>query len=504
MENNTADTFSRGVSGIRGTRGSLTEEQVGRYTSAFGTYLRKVCGTNTILVGRDTRETSDAFRDCVASALLDGGWDVIDLGVVPTPTVQVAINKFDVAGGVVITASHNPAEYNGLKFLQNNEGHGMFLREEQMEEVFAIHDAGSFDTRRRGECRAIRELASEFDVPAYTAEYLARTRKQPPVDNAVILDYHLHRVISVMGKDLDAIRAKSFRVVMDCCGGAGIPIDHVFLDYLYANVRNVNDSPGVFPRSIEPSPANLAGLCEELGRDAMPYDVGFVTDCDNDRCVLIARDPSTNAYEPLEEDYTFAIAVDHVLTVLPPGRTVVTNWSTSQMIKDICSTHHANLRRAPTGEVYTASDALHFHAAVAGEGSCAGVIDPRVGMGRDVLVAMWHVLAALAHKEQDLMTVARAYPKYTKLSRDHATNLSQDETRSVIEKLQGLYGTRPDLAFMSREDGLIVAFQDHSRVQIRASNTEPLLRVRTASKEPEKAKRLADEAIEAIQRLASP
>jgi phosphomannomutase len=260
--------------------------------------------------------------------------------------------------------------------------------------------------------------------------------------------------------------------------------------------------PGQFVRTIEPTPVNLAGVCEQLERDAAPYDAVFVTDCDNDRCVLVAHDPETGHYVPFEDDLTFAIAVDHVLATLPPGRTVVTNWSTSQVIKDICSAHHANLRRVPTGEVFTSSDALHFHAALAGEGSCAGVIDPRVGMGRDVLVAMWHVLAALAHKRQNLMGIIRTFPKYEKSRRDHCLKASAERVQGMIEQLQVFYARKTDLAFMSREDGLIVAFQDNSRIQIRASNTEPLLRVRSWSRDAGKASLLAEEAIRAIRRYS--
>ncbi len=492
----------RSISGIRGTAEDLTDECVETYTKGFGTFLRDVANTNTMVVGRDTRSTSRAHTDRAIDALLSGGWDVVDLGVVPTPTVQIAIAKFEAAGGVMITASHNPAEYNGLKFLQNFEGNGMFLRKEQIDKVFAIRDAGTFDSRRPGGVRKVADLASEFDDPPYTSEYLARTRSKLSVDNAVILDYHLHRVISAMGRDLDLIRAKNFSVAMDCCGGAGSPINYVLLDYLYARIKKVNEAPGVFTRAIEPTPANLSALCEDLARDDVDYDVGFVTDCDNDRCVLVARDPDAGTYQPLEEDYTFAIAVDHVLGVLPHGRTVVTNWSTSQMIKDICRSHHANLRRVPTGEVYTASDALHFRAVIAGEGSCAGVIDPRVGMGRDLLVAVWHVLAALASSNRCLIDIANQYPKHSKCNRDHKTGLSVEQTHQLLEKLQLFYAANPDLAFISREDGLIVALKDHSRVQIRASNTEPVLRVRATSPDSEKAASMADEAIEFIQQNA--
>ena len=374
----------------------------------------------------------------------------------------------------------------------------MFLREDQTKEVFCIHDTGAFDARRRGECRPIRELACDFDVPGYTSEYLSRRDSLLHVDNAVILDYHLHCVISAMGRDLDAIRARSFRVAMDCCGGAGIPMNYVLLDYLYAKVKCIGDTPGVFPREIEPAPANLESLCAKLAGESPPYDAVFVTDCDNDRCVLVAHDQDTGQYAPLEEDYTLAVTVDRVLADLPHGQTVVTNWSTSQMVKDIYSMHHANLRRVPTGEVYTASDAMHFRAALAGEGSCAGVIDPRVGMGRDLLAAIWHTLAALANSGQDLMSIVGAYPRYEKCSRDHTMDDATGDLQFMIEALQVFYARKSDLAFMSLEDGLIVAFRDNSRVQIRASNTEPILRIRSWSRDGTKAARLAGEAMEAI------
>lgn len=491
----------RSISGVRGTRDNLGVREAVRYTRAFGTYLRQLGDTNTVVVGRDTRPTSHALLDCVANSLQECGWDVVDLGVVPTPTVQLAIARLGASGGVVVTASHNPIVYNGLKFLQNSEGFGMFLRESQIREVFRIHDEETFDIRRRGMRTPILSLAPEFNAPPYTAEYLGRARKSPVPDNAVILDYHVDRIIRAMGKDLDRIRARNLRVAMDCCGGAGIPIDYVLLDYFYARVTPVGDTPGEFAREIEPAPANLEGLCRQLDRDSEPYDVVFVTDCDNDRCVLIAQDTVTKRYEPLEEDYTFAIAVNRVLGVMPEGRTVVTNWSTSQMIKDICSEHHANLRRVPTGEVYTASDAMHFHAALAGEGSCAGVIDPRVGMGRDTLVAMWHVMAALAHENRDLMSIVRSFPRYEKSDRNYRLDASPEGVKSMIEHLQRVYARRPDLAFMSREDGLIVAFQDGSRLHVRSSNTEPILRIRSWSGAQSASDRLLEEAIGALEDL---
>ena len=489
----------RSISGIRGTTDTLTFDKALSYAKAYATLLRGTVPGNTILIGRDTRSRSHEYASCVVDGLRGAGWDVIDLGVVPTPTVQIAIAKFGAAGGVVVTASHNPAQYHGLKFLQNRDGHGMFLEKDNVNGLFDLYEAGTFDSRRPGQLYPVSDFANEFDDPPYTAEYLDRNRVELPAPNQVILDYHLHRVIQNMGRTLDRVRGMQFNVAMDCCGGAGIPIDYVLLDYLYCRVNRVNDEPGVFPRPIEPSPDNLAALCAALRQEAA-CDVAFVTDCDNDRCVLIARDPKTGEYVPLEEDYTFAIAVDQVLENTPPGSTVVTNWSTSQMLHDVARAHHANLRRAPTGEVYTACEALHYRAAIAGEGSCAGVIDPRVGMGRDCLVAIWHILGALACKRKNLHSIAASLPRYAKVNRDHKSTRSIEETGAILETMQAYYAQRSNILFINREDGLIVYFDDKSRIQIRSSNTEPVLRVRSEAPEGATARELVDEALEAIER----
>ena len=487
-------TERRSISGIRGTAETLTRQKAADYTRAFATCLRRFHTGNTVVVGIDTRPTSAGYGACVIDSLRDAGWDVIDVGVVGTPTLQIAISKLSAAGGVAVTASHNPVEYNGIKFLQNRHGYGVFLDKEQVNELFAIYDAGEFDTRRRGECHNVADLTADFDDPPYTAEYLDRNRIDLSVDNHLILDHHLHRVFSAMGRELDRIRGMNFRVAMDCCGGAGIPIDYVLLDYLYCRLKRVNGRPGEFSRPIEPTPANLAGLCNDLERDSEDYDAAFVTDCDNDRCVIVGRNPETGAYVPLEEDYTFAIAVDQVLANAPHGSTVVTNWSTSQTLYDVASSHNANLRRAPTGEVYTASEALQYRAAIAGEGSCAGVIDPRVGLGRDCLVAMWHILGALARTSAGLVSIAEALPRYYRVRQDHPCNLPLEQTAGLLEVLQVHYARKDAIHFISREDGLVVCFNDQSRIHIRNSNTEPILRVRSEARTEPEARALIDEA----------
>jgi len=485
----------RSISGIRGTAETLPCAKVARYCQAYATLLRELSLGNTIVVGRDTRATSSDYADAAIEAMNRCGWDVIDLGVVPTPTVQIAIAKFAAAGGIAITASHNPREYNGIKCLQNRLGHGMFLDKELVTRMFDVYDSGAFDERRHGERRPVSDFAAEFDAPPYTAEFLDRNRIGTPVDNHVILDYHLARVVEAMGRELDVIRGMDFHVALDPCAGAGIPIDFVLLDLLYCNVRRVNDVPGRFMRPIEPSPANLEKLCKELEDSPQPLDVAFVTDTDNDRCVLVAFDRASGKYRPLAEDYTIAIAVDQVLSASPPGSTVVTNWSTSQALYDITRSHHAILRRVPTGEVYTAGEALHCGAAIAGEGSCAGVIDPRVGMGRDVLAAMWHVLGSLAQKERSLDELVSELPRYHQVSRDHPNALGPDENRRLLDDLQAFYATKNNILLISREDGLVVCFDDRSRVQIRASNTEPLLRVRVEAPDRGRAEALAEEAL---------
>ncbi len=302
----------RSVSGVRGTADQLTGACVEGYTKAFATYLGEHGDVRLAVVGSDTRATSDDYRRRVTEALLATGWDVIDLGVVPTPTAQIAVAGLNAAGGVVVTASHNPARYNGLKLLRNEGGHGLFLHKEQAENVFAIYDDKRFATGPRGHYRHVRELARALEAPDYVGEYL-RGVGGPAVDNGVALNYHLHRVVTAMGEDVGAIRARNLRVVMDCCGGAGSPIDYALLAHLHTRLTRVNEAPGVFTREIEPTPENLRDLCDRLGNDSDTYDVGFVTDCDNDRCVLVGWHPDAGRYEPLEEDYTLAIAVDQAL-----------------------------------------------------------------------------------------------------------------------------------------------------------------------------------------------
>jgi phosphomannomutase len=493
----------RSISGIRGAAETLPVEKVARYTRAYGTLMRDLSQGNTIVLGRDTRATSRDYAAAAAEALNACGWDVIDIGIAPTPTVQIAINKFEAAGGVVITASHNPQEYNGVKYLQYREGHGMFLVKEQVQQLFDVYENGVFEERRRGELRTVAEYESEFDAPPYTSEFIQRHKLGLEVDNAVILDHHVHRVVSMLGRTLDRIRGMDFRVAFDGCGGAGVPINYVLLDVLYCRAGRFNDEPGVFKRPIEPTPRNLQPFCDFMAQADEPYDAAFAVDCDNDRCVLIAHNPDENRYEPLEEDYTFGISVDQVLSTAPAGSTVVTNWSTSQMLFDICNEHHANLRRAPTGEVYTATDAAHYCAAIAGEGSCAGVIDPRVGLGRDVLVAVAHTLSALACKQKPLYEVVRSMPHYHKVNRDSPSTLTVAANKAMLESLQAHYGRKDNIFFINREDGLIVYFNDRSRIQIRASNTEPILRVRSEAPEEADAEALVNEALEAIKKLES-
>ncbi len=166
----------RSISGIRGTLETLPAQKVADYTCAYATLLRQINRGNTVVLGRDTRPTSAAYSEAAAAALNRAGWDVIDLGVVPSPTVQIAIGKFEAAGGVVITASHNPIEYNGVKFLQNSHGYGMFLQKEQVNELFAIYESGQFDERRPGFCLPVSQFSADFNGPAV---YGGISRPQP-------------------------------------------------------------------------------------------------------------------------------------------------------------------------------------------------------------------------------------------------------------------------------------------------------------------------------------
>jgi phosphomannomutase len=420
------------VSGIRGRVGEgLTPEIMARYAAGFGAWVR-TRGDATIVVGRDSRVSGPMFHRVVLSALQSVGIHVIDVGMAPTPTIQLAVEHHHAGGGLAITASHNPVEWNALKFIGPS---GLFLDASDGAAMRSIAD---------GEIP--RAHWNELGVVAQDAEAIAR---------------HLNAVLSLPFIDVERLRRRRFRVALDCAHGAGSVILPQLLEALGCEMVAIGlEADGLFPRSPEPVPENLADL-ERLVRET-GADLGLATDPDVDRLALVS-----DAGVAIGEDYTLALAARLVLR--HRAGPVVANLSTSRILEDVAAGEGRQVIRAPVGEVNVALRMRQEGAAIGGEGN-GGVILSEVHLGRDAPVGVAVVLQMLLESDEPLSAVVRRYPKYSivkdKLDRPDAP------LDSVYAALRQEFSD----AEVDTQDGLRLAWPDRW-VHVRPSGTEPIVRV---------------------------
>ena len=422
------------VSGVRGRVGeALTPEVVARFAAGFGAWAAaRAPGTRSIVVGRDSRVSGAMFHRVVLSALESVGCDVQDVGIAPTPTIQLAVEESHAAGGLAITASHNPIEWNALKFIGPT---GLFL-----------------DAAEGAEMRAAMERA----IPRATWDALGTVTPDP---DAVVR--HIERVLSIPFVDVAAIRRRRFRVALDCVRGAGGVILPQLLERLGCEVIAINlETDGRFPRPPEPVAEHLGEL-EQLVRSS-GADVGLATDPDVDRLALVS-----DAGRAIGEDFTLALAARLVLRHRPGP--VVANLSTSRIVDDVAAERGSRVIRAPVGEVNVAVRMRAERAAIGGEGN-GGVILSEVHLGRDAPVGVALVLQMLLEDNAPLSAVVSRYPRYAivkdKLDRPEA------DLGSVYDALRAGF---PD-ADADAQDGLRLSWRDRW-VHIRPSGTEPIVRV---------------------------
>jgi phosphomannomutase len=434
------------VSGVRGRVGeALTPEVITSFAAAFGAWSASRTGRDTIVVGRDSRVSGPMFHHAVLAALQSVGMRIIDVGMAPTPTIQMAVEAHHAAGGLAITASHNPIEWNALKFIGPS---GLFLDA----------DEGA-SMRRFMESRYARATWDRLGVVEHDTEAIER---------------HLAAILSLPMIEVDRIRARRIHVALDCCRGAGPTIMPALLARLGCVVTAINMEPdGRFPRSPEPIAENLGEL-ESLVRES-GADVGFAVDPDVDRLSLV--DERGRA---VGEDYTLALAARVVL-----GRTcgvLVTNLSTSRIVDDVAAESGSRVIRAAVGEVNVASRMRKEGAQVGGEGN-GGVIVSALHLGRDAPVAAALVLQLLSADPRPLSEIVNGYPRYVilkeKLDRPDAP------LGAVYDALRSSF---PD-ADADTQDGLRLSWDDRW-VHIRPSGTEPVVRVIAEAPTEEGARRL--------------
>jgi phosphomannomutase len=441
-----SDTLMISVSGIRGHVGTdLTPELVARYAAALGAWStlardnRLSAGPAerpTVVLGRDARTSGPMFARAATAGLMSVGVDVIDLGVVPTPTVQLGVEHHHAAAGLILTASHNPIEWNALKFVGPD---GIFLDAEAGKKVRSLAEQG----------------------PARSSwSNLGAVREDPGA-----IDRHLDAILDLRLIDVPLIQSREYRVALDCVRGAGAGAMLPLLERLGCRVEGINlEMDGRFPRPPEPVPENLGELGQLVRRTGA--QIGFAVDPDVDRLALV--DESGRA---IGEDYTLAFAVRAVLDGrLKEGDvpTVVVNLSTSLVVEDAARKAGARFIRAPVGEANVARSIRDEGAVIGGEGN-GGVILPALHIGRDAPLGVALILQLLAKTGATLSQLVAESPRYTivkaKASRGSDLRLLYDRLRSRF----------PD-AVVDERDGLRLAWPDRW-LHVRPSGTEPILRL---------------------------
>jgi phosphomannomutase len=446
------------VSGIRGRVGeALTPEIVAQYAAGFGAWsLRRPGSKGQIVVGRDSRVSGPMFHRAAVAALQSVGCTVVDIGLTTTPTCQLAVEDHHAAGGLMISASHNPIEWNALKFIGSS---GLFLEAAEGAEMRALVERG---------------------IPRATWDHLGEVTQD---ERAV--QRHLDRVLAIPYLDVEGIRRRQFKVALDCVRGAGRVIMPGLLERLGCEVVAINMEPdGRFPRPPEPVAENL-GQLERLVLETGAA-VGFAVDPDVDRLALVSEKGKA-----IGEDYTLALAAELVLRHRPG--TVVTNLSTSRVVDDAARRAGATVVRAPVGEVNVAVRMRQERAPVGGEGN-GGVILSEVHLGRDAPVGAALTLQLLHEEDRALSAIVGDLPRYVivkdKLDRPDAS------LDSVYASLRRAF---PD-ASVDTQDGLRLAWADRW-VHVRPSGTEPIVRVIAEAPSEREAKELVRRSREPLERL---
>lgn len=434
-------TLIKSISGIRGTIGGPTGDTLNpldivKFTTAYATFLRRHGKQEggRIVVGRDARISGEMVRGIVCGTLLGMGYDVTDIGLATTPTTELAVRMAGADGGIIITASHNPRQWNALKLL-NSEGE--FLTAADGAEVLAIAESEDFD------------YADVDHIGHYTKD---TTYNQRHIDNVLAL-----RLV-----DREAIRKAGFRVCVDTVNSVGGVILPELLTQLGVEYKVINAEPtGDFAHNPEPLEKNLGGIMEEMRQGG--YDLGIVVDPDVDRLAFICEDGRM-----FGEEYTLVSVADYVLSHTP-GNTV-SNLSSTRALRDVTGRHGGKYTAAAVGEVNVTTKMKEVGAVIGGEGN-GGVIYPESHYGRDALVGIALFLSSLAHKGCKVSELRAGLPDYF-IAKNRIDLTPQTDVDAILNKVKDMFRDEQ----VNDIDGVKIDFAD-KWVHLRKSNTEPIIRV---------------------------
>jgi phosphomannomutase len=455
----------KSISGIRGTIGgqlgdALTPLDIVKFAGAYSVWIKKrnkTCERPKIIVGRDARPSGDMVNRVISGTLIASGVDVIDLGFATTPTVEMAVTGLRANGGIILTASHNPKQWNALKLLNEQ---GEFLNDADGKELLTIVEKSEFDFSK------VDELGQVFYNDTYTDEHIRAVLRLPLVD-------------------IDAVYRANFRVVVDAVnsvGGIAIPR---LLASLGVHVVELNCIPnGQFAHNPEPLPEHLTEIAEAVV--AKNADLGIVVDPDVDRLALVCENGSF-----FGEEYTLVAVADYVL-----GQTAgntVSNLSSSRALRDITEKHGGQYFSSAVGEVNVVAEMKRVNAIIGGEGN-GGVIYPELHYGRDALVGVALFLSHLAKKRIKCSELRAQYPDYF-VSKNKITLTPETDIDKILQKIKDKYSSYR----ISDIDGVRVDFDKEKKwVHLRKSNTEPIIRIYAEASSGDEAATLAKQVLESI------
>lgn len=447
----------KSISGIRGTIGGrpgegLSPLDIVKFTAAYATFIRKTAETssNLIVVGRDGRLSGPMVNDLVSATLRGMGFDVVNIGMASTPTTEVAVAGLGACGGIIITASHNPLQWNALKLLNAK---GEFLNDKEGKEVLRI---------------AADEAFSFAPVEALGKEMTDQTWNMR----------HIEKVLSLRLVDREAIAKAGFTVAVDAVNSVGgVVIPQLLRALGVKNIIELNCEPnGRFAHTPEPIPQNLTGISDLLKTGVA--DVGFVVDPDVDRLAIVMENG-----EMFVEEYTLVAVADYVLQHTP-GSTV-SNLSSSRALGDVTRAHGCEYHASAVGEVNVVTKMKETGAVIGGEGN-GGVIYPEAHYGRDALVGVALFLTLLAHSGKKVSELKAGYPPY-EIAKNKVELTPDIDVDAILEKMKERYAGEK----ITDIDGVKIDFAD-SWVHLRKSNTEPIIRIYAEAATMEKAEALAE------------
>ena len=462
-------TLIKSISGIRGTIGGQAGEGLSpldmvKFTAAYATLIRQTCTVknNKIVVGRDARISGEMVRSVVVGTLMGMGWDVIDIDLATTPTTELAVTMEGASGGIILTASHNPKQWNALKLL--NE-HGEFLNAEEGNEVLRIAEAEAF-------------TFAEVDQLGSYRKDLSYNQK------------HIDAVLALPLVDVEAIRKAHFRVAIDTVNSVGGIILPQLLQQLgVEQISGLYTEPtGQFQHNPEPLEKNLGDIMALMRKGG--HDVAFVVDPDVDRLAMICEDGTMYG-----EEYTLVTVADYILKHTP-GNTV-SNLSSTRALRDVTEKYGQQYFASAVGEVNVTTKMKEVGAVIGGEGN-GGVIYPAIHYGRDALVGIALFLSHLAHEGKKVSELRATYPSYF-MAKNRIDLRPDTDIDAILNKVKAMYAGQSEVN-VNDIDGVKIDFTD-KWVHLRRSNTEPIIRVYSEAHTLQEAEEIGQQIVDMVQEM---